>query len=103
MRYECFKLKNGVNRYKSYCPTQVDPATMLPVEGSVEECYSHSCPLAKYHTHREVVEDLNELSSSEYFDVAETFSLGSSQLGEPLYGIRLSESVSNVNRSRMVR
>ena len=102
LRYECFKKKNGANPFKSYCPTKIDPITGILDEDSIEECYSHSCPLAKYHTHGELVADLNRLGmSSDFFDYAETFNIGNSQLEAPLYGIRLMEGLGNTNRSTM--
>ena len=101
LRYECFKSKNGVERFKSFCPTKIDPLTGILDRDSIEECHSHSCPLAKYHTHPELMRELNELTdmSSDFFENAELFDLGNSQLGAPLYGIRLMEGVSNINGS----
>ena len=93
LRYECFKWTHL--EFKSYCPTKIDPLTKVLDEDSIEECLSHSCPLSKYHTHGELVMDLNDLGSmtSEFSDNAEIFNLGDSQLGAPLYGIRLMEGV----------
>ena len=58
MKTECFKRSNSV--FKSFCPTEVDPVTKRPDNSSVEEC-SESCPLTRYHTHEELVGDLNDI------------------------------------------
>ena len=102
LRYECFKRKttsiSDPVQFKSYCPTKVDPITRIMDEDSIEECFSLSCPLAKYHTHGELMNDLNEIFL-EFSDNAETFDLGKSQLGNMLYGIRLMKGVFNINKS----
>jgi hypothetical protein len=82
---ECFQ-KPGGDRFKSHCYTRVDPKTRRPDPSSVSVC-SYSCPLAKYHTHAALVNELNDLAF-EFPQTAETFNLGSSQRSEPLYGVR---------------
>ena len=58
MKSECFKRSNSP--YKSFCPTRVDPVTNRPDNSSVEEC-GESCPLTRYHTHEELMEDLSDI------------------------------------------
>ena len=108
LRYECFKKKTTSRidpvQFKSYCPTKVNPDTRVMDENSVEECLSYSCPLAKYHSHSELMMDINELTdfSSDFSNNAVLFDLGNSQRGDPLYGIRLMEGVGNFNEETLV-
>ncbi len=85
MKHECFMDPAG-DRFKSWCPTRVDPGTRRPDPDSLQPC-SYSCPLTKYHTHSELIRDLNDMAFNNT-DRAEIFDLGRSQRGDPLYGIR---------------
>ena len=86
----------SINRYGhiSQIRSQCWP-TLQGKPNSLANCGS-TCPLAGYHTHSELIAELERLANQHTND-SETFSIGSSQRGEDLKGIRW---VSNEERKR---
>jgi len=88
MRSECF-LSSGVKK----CYTRLqDDYTGDP--NSLATCGS-ACPLSGYHTHSELIAELERLANQHRND-SETFSVGSSQRGADFRGIRISAGIGSL-------